>query len=102
MQAEGLIRLYAFLVVFAAVALWELAAPRRKPLYARRARWPHNLGVLLVDVLTVRLLAPGAVIGVALAAAERRWGLLNVVSVPSWAAFVVGVVLLDLAVYFQH
>lgn len=102
MQAEGLIRLGAFAAVFAAVALWELAAPRRKPLYTRRSRWPHNLGLLFVDVLVVRLLAPGAVIGVALAAQERGWGFLNLVSLPSWTAFLVGVVLLDLVIYFQH
>ncbi len=102
MQAEGIIRLAAFALVFAAVALWEHAAPRRKTLYARRARWPHNLGLLVVDVLVVRLLAPGAVIGVALMAQERGWGLLNSVALPWWAGFALGVVLLDLVIYFQH
>jgi sterol desaturase/sphingolipid hydroxylase (fatty acid hydroxylase superfamily) len=101
-QADGLIRLAAFLGVFASVALWELAAPRRKALYGRHARWPHNLGLLLVDALVVRLVAPGAVIAVALAAEARGWGLLNLFAVPSWVAFPVGIVLLDLVVYFQH
>ncbi|HEX6363977.1 MAG TPA: sterol desaturase family protein, partial [Albitalea sp.] len=101
-QSEGLIRLAAFALVFVAVALWELAAPRRKALYSRRARWPHNLGLLLVDGIVVRLLAPGAVLGVALLAEERGWGLLNALSLPWWAGFAVGVVLLDLVIYFQH
>ena len=102
MQGEGLIRLAAFAAVFAAVALWELAAPRRRSLYPRRLRWSHNLGLLLVDVTTVRILAPGAVVGVALAAEARGWGLLNLLSLPAWLAFVTGVVLLDLIIYFQH
>ena len=102
MQAEGLIRLAAFAVVFAAIALWELVAPRRQPLYTRRSRWPHNLGLLLLDVLVLRVLAPGAVVGVALTAEARGWGFLNLASLPSWAAFVIGVVLLDLVIYFQH
>lgn len=101
-QAEGMIRLAAFAGVFAAVALWELAAPRRAPRYGRRVRWPHNLGLLAVDVLIVRILAPGAVVGVALAAEEHGWGFLNAVVLPAWAAFAVGMVLLDLAIYFQH
>jgi len=101
-QAEELIRFAAFAAVFAALALWELAAPRRKSLHARGARWPHNLGLLLVDVLVVRLVAPGAVIGVALAAEARGWGLLNLLAVPSWVAFLVGIVLLDVVLYFQH
>lgn len=91
------------MVVFGVVALWELAAPRRQPLFSRRSRWPHNLGLLVVDALVLRvLLASGAAIGVALAAQEHGWGLLNLVSVPSWAAFLIGVVLLDLVIYFQH
>jgi sterol desaturase/sphingolipid hydroxylase (fatty acid hydroxylase superfamily) len=102
MQAEAIIRLAAFLAVLAAVALWELAAPRRKPAYARGARWPHNLGLLAVDALIVRLLAPGAVIGVALAAEQRGWGLLNALSLPWWMALPIGIVLLDLLIYFQH
>lgn len=102
MESEALIRLAAFAGAFGAVALWELAAPRRKTLYRRRARWPHNLGLLLVDVVVVRLLAPGAVIGVALAAGERGWGLLNAVSLPWWMTLSIGVVLLDLVIYFQH
>jgi sterol desaturase/sphingolipid hydroxylase (fatty acid hydroxylase superfamily) len=101
-QAEGWIRLAAFAAVFAAVALWELAAPRRNALRGRRARWPHNLGLLLVDAAVVRLLAPGAVIGVALAAEARGWGFLNLVPLASWAAFGIGIVALDLVIYFQH
>jgi sterol desaturase/sphingolipid hydroxylase (fatty acid hydroxylase superfamily) len=97
-----MIRLAAFVVVFAAVALWELAAPRRAQRYGRRVRWPHNLGLLALDVLVVRIVAPGAVVGVALAAEEHGWGFLNVVALPGWAAFAVGLVLLDLAIYFQH
>lgn len=102
MQDEAFIRLAAFAGIFAAVALWELAAPRRKALYTRRTRWPHNLGLLLVDVAVVRLLAPGAVIGVALAAQDRGWGFLNAMSLPLWAALPIAIVLLDLVVYFQH
>ena len=80
----------------------SLAAPRRRLLYARRRRWLHNLGLLLVDIIVVRLFAPGAAIGVALAAQERGWGFLNLISLPSWAAFLIGVALLDLVIYFQH
>ena len=74
MQTEAVIRLTAFVAVLSAVALWELTAARRRPLYARGARWPHNLGLLLVDVALVRLLARGAVIGVALAGGRARLG----------------------------
>lgn len=101
-QSEGLIRFGAFVAVFAAVALWEILSPRRPLRFARRARWPHNLGLLLVDGLAVRLLAPGAVIAVAVAAQARGWGLLHQFAAPSWLAFAASVALLDLVIYFQH
>lgn len=101
-EGEGLIRLAAFAAVFALVALWELWLPRRRQAYTRRMRWPNNLGLLVVDALTLRLLAPGAVAAVAVIAQERNWGFLNLHFLPSWLAFAAAVVLLDLVIYFQH
>src|SRR2546427_4731328 len=102
MEFEGAIRLAAFAAVFAAVALWEALAPRRTRSFGRRARWPHNLGLLLVDVALVRVLVPGAAIAVAMTAAGSGWGLLNALALPGWAAIAAGIALLDLAIYFQH
>ena len=95
-------RLAAFLAVFGAVALWERLAPRRRALYPRARRWPHNLGLLWIDVLLTRALAPGAAIAVALAAEARGWGFLNAAGFPYWVDFALAVVLLDFAIYCQH
>jgi sterol desaturase/sphingolipid hydroxylase (fatty acid hydroxylase superfamily) len=100
--SETLLRLAAFFAVFAAVALWELARPRREPALPPARRWPHNLGLLLVDVAVLRVAAPGAAVAVALAGEGRGWGLLNAVPLPAWASLLIGVALLDLAIYFQH
>ena len=102
MQTDLWIRLAAFTSVFAAVALWELLTPCRRLQLARARRWPHNIGLLLVDIMLVRALAPGMVVAVALAAEQGGWGLLNVVPTPNAIAVVLGIVLLDLAIYFQH
>ena len=99
---EPLIRLGAFLGVFLAVALWEHLAPRRRPAFGRRARWPHNLGLLAVDVAVLRILAPGAAIAVAIAGEAHGWGLVNALELPAWVAVPLAIVLLDLAIYFQH
>ena len=77
LQLEQLLRLGSFLAVFAALAAWEWLAPRRDRTFARRARWPHNVGLLVVDVVVLRIAAPGAAIAVALAGEARGWGLVN-------------------------
>jgi len=99
---EPIIRLAAFLVVLAAVAAWEGLAPRRHRILRRIRRWPGNLGLLVVNGLVVRLVAPGAAIAVALAGERQDWGLLNGLEAPAWLAIPLAIVLLDLAVYVQH
>ncbi len=101
-MSEPTIRLLAFFAVFALMASWEVSAPRRQRAFSRRARWPHNLGLLALDVIVVRLIAPGSAIAVAIAGEAQGWGLLNAYGVPGWIALPMAVVLLDLAIYFQH
>lgn len=99
---EPLIRLGAFVLVFLAMALWEVLAPRRQQTFDRPTRWPHNIGLLLVDIAVLRLVVPGAAIAIALAGEVHGWGLVNALALPAWVEIAVAVVLLDLAIYFQH
>ena len=99
---EAALRLGAFLGVLAAVAGWEALSPRRVRRFRRTERWPHNLGLLALNGLLLRLVAPAAAVGVALAGEARGWGLLHALAMPAWAKVLAAVVLLDLAIYFQH
>ena len=99
---EPALRLAAFAAVLAAMALWEVLAPRRSPALSRRRRWPANLGVVVLNTLVVRALFPAAAVGMALSAQSHGWGLLNQYALPGWAALVAGILLLDLAIYLQH
>ena len=87
---------------FALFALLELALPCRRASQSKGKRWFANLALFAVDTLAVRLLLPLAMVGTAMLAAERGWGLFNVVEVPAWLAFVVTALVLDLAIYLQH
>src|SRR5215813_11023811 len=101
-NSELFIRVGAAVGFFLALALWEVLAPRRTLSIGRAGRWPSNLGVLVVDALLVRLLIPVAAVGMAVIAAQRGWGLLNITPWPSWLEAVVGFLALDLAIYAQH
>ena len=102
MSTDLLIRLGVFIGVFALVALWETARPRRRRAFSRGTRWPSNIGLLLVDAAVLRIALPGAAVAVAIAGEGRPWGLLHLIDVPAWLGFIVAIVLLDLALYFQH
>ncbi len=99
---EPSIRLGAFFGIFALMAIWEAAAPRRARLYPRRVRWVANLGLVVLNSVVLRLAFPMAAVAFATLAAERGWGLLNAFALPGWAALLLAVVALDLAIYLQH
>jgi sterol desaturase/sphingolipid hydroxylase (fatty acid hydroxylase superfamily) len=96
------VRVAGAAALFAAMALWEWRAPRRGLTAGRKARWPANLGVWAIDAAAVRLAIPTTLIGIALVAADRGWGLFPLLGLPSWAAAVLGVIALDLVIYIQH
>jgi sterol desaturase/sphingolipid hydroxylase (fatty acid hydroxylase superfamily) len=99
---EPYIRLAAFTGVFLIMALWEFIVPRRAQTIGRAWRWPNNLGVVAVNTLLVRIVFPTTAVGLALLAAVRGFGFFNVIALPAWAAVVASVIILDLAIYFQH
>jgi sterol desaturase/sphingolipid hydroxylase (fatty acid hydroxylase superfamily) len=98
----SVLRIAAFLGVFVAVASWEAARPRRPRAWSRRSRWPHNLGLLALDALILRLLMPAGALGATVAASAHGWGLLRWLDLPVQLAIPVAVILLDLTIYLQH
>ena len=102
MAGEQTIRLVAFLGVLAAIAAWELAAPRRKLTDDKRGRWFSNLALVAIDTLVVRLVLPVLPVGMALMAQARGWGILNQVDLPYWLDILLAVIALDFVIYLQH
>lgn len=102
LENEPTVRLSAFVIVFAVIALWETAAPRLQRSHSRWRRWPSNLGIVALNTVVVRVLFPVAAVGVAVAASDSGWGLLNIVDLPVWLEVLIAVVVLDLAIYLQH
>ena len=101
-ELEPQFRLGAFLGVFALVALWEIAAPRRRLRVSKAVRWTSNIGIVVVDTALVRLLFPAAAAGIAMEVGSLGWGLFNALAWPFWVEVLLAVVLLDLVIYWQH
>jgi len=99
---ESAIRLGCFAGIFAIMALWEVAMPRRRRAVSRWVRWPSNLGVVALNTVLVRIVLPTAAVGLAVMAREQGWGLLNQLLLPGWLGVVVSMLVLDFAIYLQH
>ena len=99
---QATIRLVSFFSVLAGMAVWEVLAPRRERQLTRLARWPPNIGIVVINTLLVRVLFPGAAVGMAFYVESRGWGLLNGSTVSHWILVPICVVILDFAIYLQH
>jgi sterol desaturase/sphingolipid hydroxylase (fatty acid hydroxylase superfamily) len=99
---ESPIRLICFASVFAVLAVWEIAAPRRRLKVGKPLRWTSNLGLVALNTVIVRLVLPTGAVGIAAYASEREWGLLNNIELWGWLGVVLAVILLDFAIYLQH
>lgn len=102
LATEPQLRLIVFLGVLVAMALWELAAPRRRREIPRVIRWTNNLGLVVIDTIVLRLSFPILAVGLAVIAQDSGWGLFNIIDAPGWVAVIVSIVVLDLVIYLQH
>jgi len=102
MKTELILRLGFFLGVLFVMALWEYFAPRRRLTVNKGRRWTNNLGIVLIDVLILRLTIPAAAMGMAVFAWQNGWGIFNTYHFPGVLAVSVSVLLLDGVIYLQH
>ncbi|MCA1805373.1 MAG: sterol desaturase family protein [Xanthomonadaceae bacterium] len=96
------IRLGCFFGIFAVMALWELAAPRRRLTQPKTVRWANNIGLVFFNSFLARLVFPAAAVGMAVFAREHGWGVLNYFVVPYALAVLAAVVVLDFFIWLQH
>ncbi len=99
---EPAIRMSAFVGVFAVMAVWEFIAPRRALTVAKSVRWTNNLALVVLNTIALRVAFPVAATGLALHATNQGWGLLQQVELSESFRVLIGIVVLDLAIYFQH
>lgn len=95
-------RLAISIGVLLVIMTWELIAPARKPQWPRRSRWPSNLGLAIVGAMVQRLILPLGAMSVALFAARHELGLLPQIQVAQGIKDLFTIIVLDLAIYWQH
>ena len=105
MVSETTIRLGVFFGIFAAMALWEVAAPMRARVLGRGQRWLTNWAISLVNAGVTALMKLGfsaAAVIAASHAGDAGIGLFNHLDWPLWVELLLVFLALDLAIWFQH
>ncbi len=105
MDGTAALRIGLFLATLAVCAAAEALWPRRRRRWPRMRRWPTNL---LMPALGALLVAPLALAGPLTALAAAVWagrhgiGLFHLLDLPRLVEAAGAVILLDLAIYWQH
>lgn len=106
LASEAAFRLAAFVAIFAAMAVFELASPRlERPEMAgarKTRRWVTNLSVVLISSVVLRVVFPAAAVGAAMWAEAQGYGLLRLAAVPPLLGGIIAFVVLDFAVWLEH
>ncbi|WP_417560927.1 sterol desaturase family protein [Marinomonas sp.] len=93
------VRISAFVLVFSSLLFWQWYWPRGV-LFQWRQRWCHNLSLLVIGSISVRVIQPLLLSLVALS--SQNFGLFWVLNLPFWAVFLSSILLLDCLIYWQH
>lgn len=99
---EKSIRLTISLGLLIIFAIIEAIIPRKKRTLPRLQRWWTNLSMVAIDTVVLRLLFPGAAVGFAILMTQKNFGLFNNVKLPITLEIILGVLILDFAIWLQH
>ena len=99
---EASLRMGVFISILLLMMGAEALFPRKNRALGRTHRWVSNLLIVIIDSIFVRLLFPIVAVGVAALSVKNGWGLLNMTPLPDWLEILVALILLDMAIYWQH
>ncbi|MGY5450654.1 sterol desaturase family protein [Agarivorans sp. MS3-6] len=102
MHSPDFWRMIIFVGLLAIFMLLEFYKPKHTRRMARSQRWPANLSLIAINAVVLKLIFPVSAVTFALWIQQMQFGVLNLLALPWFIAIPLAVVLLDLAIYWQH
>jgi len=96
------LRLVMFFLVLLLLAVLEYVIPKRNSTLQKITRWPANLGLSVINSLILKLILPGGLALIAVFSEKNNYGLLNQIQSNTTLEIIIGLIILDLVIYFQH
>lgn len=81
---------------------FELLRPYRESTVSKVKRWVNNIALTVFNAVILQLVFAGAVLSAATYVTTRGLGVLNMVSMPSWARILATVAFMDFMLYIWH
>ena len=94
-------RMLIFLLCFVSLLSWQSIKPKVK-LHHLKRRWRHNFSLFFMDILVVRLSQPLLLSAIALSVNNAPFLHLDILADTPTLSFILAILILDLAIYWQH
>ena len=88
-------------VLFVALLVWQRWRPRRR-MASGWLRTLRNIALTAISGSIVFLLLPMTTVAFAWLVEQQGWGLFNQMDWPAWLEIMLSVIVLDIAIYWQH
>ena len=92
------IRIITFISIIILIAILESVFPQKSRNYSRKFRWLNNFLIVVIN----RLLTPLFLLIPIFIIEQPFNGLLETIELPLIVTFIIGFILLDIVIYFQH
>lgn len=100
------IRIVVFFSVLLVMVILELMFPARQLTATQQAtqstRLLSNFGLVIFSNFASKLVLPLGLASFAIFVSGQEWGLFNLLDLPAWLSITLGVLLLDMLIYWQH
>ncbi len=96
------LRLPIFLGLLLSLMLFEAIFPKKQRALTRQSRWPTNILISVINTIFIKIMGPVVAVIAAGHAAQKGYGLFNFIELNIWLEIIIAIILLDMAIYFQH
>lgn len=102
MMHEGYLRFTLYLGVLILMLLLEQRFSARPPVQNKLNRWLNNIAIAWTGAILARIAIPSATVATAVWASAHNIGLFPWLKLSEFVAIPLGIICLDLAIYWQH
>lgn len=102
MNSDIQIRFIIFIAILLFLITAEFFFARRSRILRRKERWITNISLISLDWLIARFTIGFAPLYISYLAFQKKWGLIGWLEVNNISSILITIIILDLAIYFQH
>ena len=104
-MSDTILRLIFFMGILLVLILAEIFLPKKERIHSRKNRWITNGLITIINTASINIVhifIPFIAIIAAIDVSNEKWGLFNIINLPSWLEIILKIIILDFVIWGQH